>query len=60
LIQSIEEKVGKKARIDYLPSQPGDVQRTFADIRKAGAKLGYRPRTGIQEGLTRFVRWYLD
>jgi len=60
LIQSIEEKVGKKARIDYLPAQPGDVQRTFADIRKAGAKLGYHPRTGIQEGLARFVRWYLD
>jgi len=60
LIQSIEEKVGKKARVDYLPAQPGDVQRTFADIRKAGAKLGYRPRTGIQEGLTRFVRWYLE
>lgn len=60
LIQSIEEKVGKKARVEYLPAQPGDVQRTFADIRKAGAKLGYQPKTGIQEGLTRFVRWYLD
>ena len=60
LIQSIEEKIGKKARVEYLPPQPGDVERTYADIRKATERLGYRPRTDIHEGLTRFVRWYLE
>lgn len=60
LIQTIEQRVGKKALIEYLPVQPGDVERTYADIRKARERLGYRPQTKIQEGLGRFVRWYLD
>jgi len=60
LIQSIEEKIGKKARVEYLPPQPGDVERTYADIRQAGERLGYRPRTDIREGLARFIRWYLE
>lgn len=60
LIQSIEEKIGKKARVEYLPPQPGDVERTYADIRKAAERLGYRPRTDIREGLARFIRWYLE
>lgn len=60
LIQLIEEQMGKKARIEYLPAQPGDVERTYADIRKAQRLLGYRPRTDIGEGLTRFIRWYLE
>jgi len=59
LIQLIEEQMGKRARIEYLPTQPGDVERTYADIRKARRLLGYRPRTDIGEGLTRFIRWYL-
>jgi len=59
LIQAIEEEMGKKALIDYLPEQPGDVKHTYADIRKARERLGYNPRTDIREGLARFVRWYL-
>jgi len=60
LIKTIERRVGKKALIEYLSVQPGDVERTYADIRKAGERLGYRPQTQIQEGLDRFVRWYLE
>ena len=60
LIQAIEQRVGKRARVEYLPAQPGDVERTYADIRKASERLGYRPQTKIEEGLDRFVRWYLD
>ncbi|MDH4264833.1 MAG: GDP-mannose 4,6-dehydratase, partial [Deltaproteobacteria bacterium] len=60
LIQAIEQRVGKRARVEYLPAQPGDVERTYADIRKASERLGYRPQTKIQEGLDRFVHWYLD
>ncbi len=60
LIQAIEQRVGKRALVEYLPAQPGDVERTYADIRKASERLGYRPQTKIQEGLDHFVRWYLD
>jgi UDP-glucuronate 4-epimerase len=60
LIRAIEEQVGKKAIIEHLPEQPGDVKLTYAEIGKAGERLGYNPQTKIREGLGRFVRWYLD
>jgi UDP-glucuronate 4-epimerase len=60
LVQWIEEQLEKKARVEYLPAQPGDVERTYADIRKASERLGYRPKTDICEGLARFIRWYLN
>ena len=60
LIQTIEQRVGEKALLEYLPAQPGDVERTYADIHKASERLGYRPQTKIQEGIVRFVRWYLS
>jgi len=60
LVRMLEERLGKKALIDILPEQPGDVERTFADIRKAEERLEYRPKMKIEEGLTRFVRWYLN
>lgn len=60
LVQWIEEQLKKKARVEYLPAQPGDVERTYADIRKAVKQLGYRARTDIREGLARFIRWYLE
>ena len=49
---------GGKALIERLPMQPGDVRRTFADIAKSSAVLGYEPRTAIEDGLRAFVRWY--
>jgi UDP-glucuronate 4-epimerase len=58
LISSIEQAVGKKAVIERLPLQPGDVDKTFADISRARAELGYAPSTSIKEGLTKFVQWY--
>ncbi|MES2345197.1 MAG: NAD-dependent epimerase/dehydratase family protein, partial [Chlamydiota bacterium] len=58
LISIIEEKVGKKAKIELLPMQPGDVPITFADISKSAALLGFRPSTSLKEGLSRFVEWY--
>jgi len=60
LVHLLEERMGKKALIEHLPAQPGDVGRTFADIRKAKQRLGYQPGVGMAEGLGRFVRWYLD
>ena len=59
LIALIEGAVGKKASIRRRPPRPGDVPRTFADISKARALLGYAPSTPIAEGIPRFVEWFL-
>jgi UDP-glucuronate 4-epimerase len=57
LIAEIEKALGKKAVKQYLPPQPGDVERTFADVTKAVNELGYKPNTTIQTGLAKFVQW---
>jgi len=59
LIALIEKSLGKKALIERKPDQPGDVPVTYADITKARAVLGYNPRTKIEEGIPRFVEWFL-
>jgi UDP-glucuronate 4-epimerase len=60
LIAGIEEVVGKKAIIDQLPEQPGDLPRTFADISKAKRLLNYQPKTELKEGLKKFYEWFLE
>jgi UDP-glucuronate 4-epimerase len=59
LIVSIENALGKKAIIEHLPEQQGDMPLTCADIDKARALLGYHPRVKISEGIPKFVDWYL-
>ena len=59
LIALIERALGKKALINTLPEQPGDVPLTYADIGKAQQLLGYRPTTKISEGIPKFVDWFL-
>jgi UDP-glucuronate 4-epimerase len=54
----IEEALGKKANVEMLESQPGDVSVTYADISKAKRLLGYQPKVKIEEGIKRFVEWY--
>ncbi len=58
LISSIEKVTGKKAIIEQLPEQPGDVPKTFADISKAKKLLGYGPATKLNEGLEKFYKWF--
>jgi UDP-glucuronate 4-epimerase len=58
LIELLETALGKKAVIDRQPQQPGDVPRTCADVTKAAAQLGYRPRVRIEEGIPLFVDWF--
>jgi len=58
LVALIAREVGKEARLERLPAQPGDVRRTCADVRKAGRVLGYRPTTPVADGIPRFVRWF--
>ena len=57
-IKAIEEAVGKEAKIKFKELQPGDVLRTDGDISKARRMLGYEPKTGVEEGVKRFVEWY--
>jgi UDP-glucuronate 4-epimerase len=60
LILEIEKALGKKAIIERLPEQQGDMPLTSADITKARALLGYNPKTKIAEGIPKFVEWYLS
>eukprot|EP01039_Chlorochromonas_danica_P002893 gene2893-3158_t len=57
-INLVERCVGKPANIEVLPEQPGDVDRTCADISKARELLDYRPRVSFEEGIARTVEWY--
>src|SRR5437868_10427622 len=59
LIAAIEKTLGKKAKINQLPEQPGDVPLTCADISKARKLLGYNPTTPLSVGLPKFVDWFL-
>ncbi len=58
LIELLEKALGKKAIIKRLPEQQGDVPRTWADISKAGARLGYLPKVGIEDGILLFLEWF--
>jgi UDP-glucuronate 4-epimerase len=58
LIKLIEEACGKKALINYLPAQPGDVEITYADINKSKEKLDYNPCISVDKGVEKFVQWY--
>lgn len=60
LIREIEKGLGKKAVIELLPEQQGDMPLTSADITKARALLGYNPQTKIAEGIPKFIAWYLN
>jgi UDP-glucuronate 4-epimerase len=59
LISAVETALGKKAKINQLPEQPGDMRLTCADISKAKKLLGYNPKTKFHDGLPRFVDWFL-
>lgn len=59
-IQVLEEKLGRKAELNLMPMQPGDVQRTEADVEETRRALGYAPTTSIETGVANFVDWYLD
>lgn len=58
-IELLEEKLNKKAKKLYLPMQPGDVYQTYADISELQEDFGFEPKTSLEEGLDRFVEWYL-
>jgi UDP-glucuronate 4-epimerase len=57
MIAAIGEALGREPIVERLPEQPGDVRQTYADVTRAEAELGYRPRTTFAEGLRRYVEW---
>ena len=59
-IEVLEEKLGRKATLNLLPMQPGDVTRTAADVEETRSVLGYAPKVSIEEGVGRFVDWYRE
>ena len=59
-INYIEKLLSKDAVKDFLPMQPGDVSRTYADIDKIVKDYQYSPKTNLEQGLKKFVDWYLD
>ena len=52
--------MGRKAEINFMPMQQGDVPQTFADTTKAKEKLDFRARIGVEEGVSFFVDWFKD
>ena len=60
MIRGIEDALGAKAKLEWLPEQPGDVPQTWANVEKAHRLLGYQPQVGYPEGLRRFVEWLGD
>lgn len=57
MVRALEGVLRKKADLEFLPEQPGDVPQTWADVSKAERLLGYRPGTEFEDGLRRFVEW---
>lgn len=59
-IEAIEQVLGKKAKKNFLPLQPGDVPATYADVADLITVTGYNPNTPIQEGVKKFIDWYRE
>jgi UDP-glucuronate 4-epimerase len=57
-IRAIEDTVGKKAQMELLPLQPGDVPDTHADVTELHKVIGFVPKTAVRDGIARFVEWY--
>jgi UDP-glucuronate 4-epimerase len=59
-VNVIEKTLGMQAKINFLPLQPGDVQSTFANCQKLERLIGFRPKTNVETGIAKFIKWYLD
>src|ERR1035437_3388283 len=57
-IEVLEQCLGRKAKLDLLPLQAGDVPETIADVSRLEAAVGFKPATPIEAGIGRFVEWY--
>ena len=57
-IATLENCLDKEAKKEFLPMQPGDVYRTYADVMELVQDFDFKPDTSIKDGLTKFVKWY--
>ena len=57
-IDALEKALGKKAKINFLPLQPGDVLDTYANVDNLKQKFNYQPKTSVSDGVTKFIKWY--
>ena len=60
MIDTIARILGVEAKIKQMPMQPGDVERTYADVSKAKKLIGYEPKTSFEDGISNFVKWYKE
>jgi UDP-glucuronate 4-epimerase len=59
-VRMLEELLGKKAAVELLPPQPGDMFETCADLTRIQAEVGFAPKVPLEEGLRRFVDWFRE
>ena len=59
LLALFEERLGKKANVEYIPTHPADVFENVADVSKARRELGWAPKVSLSEGVDAMVSWYL-
>tara|TARA_B100000886_G_scaffold294648_1_gene221190 strand:+ start:8105 stop:9136 length:1032 start_codon:yes stop_codon:yes gene_type:complete len=59
-VKILEKYLGKKATMQFLPMQPGDVEKTYADINKLKEWIKYDPQTDLEKGIENFVKWFLE
>lgn len=59
-INAIEDSLGIEANKEYLEMQPGDVYRTYADVSDLEKDIGFKPSTSIEDGISKFVEWYIE
>jgi UDP-glucuronate 4-epimerase len=59
-IDALEKALGKKAKLNFLPLQPGDVPDTYANVDNLKQKFNYKPSTSVVDGVSNFVKWYMD
>lgn len=60
LIELLEQGLGKKAQVEPLPMQPGELHKTWADLTHSQKHLGFHPKTSLQTGIERFIAWFSD
>ena len=60
VVELLEQELGRKANIELVPMQPGDVPETCADVDDLMRDVGFRPATPIEQGVRRFIAWYRD
>jgi UDP-glucuronate 4-epimerase len=58
VVRLLEKAIGKSAKRELLPMQPGDVPATYADVDDLAREVDFRPKTPISEGIGRFIEWY--